>query len=263
MSASQATADYHPKTATLYSAALEDGDYHTRKDAVTTFLLSLFTPFPEKMQINRAFGKAMFQEYGRQEFSAILDIGAGPMPKVHEWAPDAQVLYLDHNPAIVEHARRKFRVGDKALYETGGVGDVRRLFESGLGERAFGTKRKLAIGSNAVLMFVPDEQIKDAFHFLYDWAAPGSVVTVTMTGITAPETHFRAGMIRRFFRWLDAPMYIRNISGFTSLLAPWTMEKGPMPAWRWLDWPPSKSTAGIGFDLYAMRLVKKPVSRSR
>lgn len=261
MTTSQSTVNYHPKTATLYSAALEDGDYHTKKDAFTTFLLSLFTPFPEKMQINRAFGKVMFQEYGQQDFPAILDIGAGPMPKAHEWAPNARVLYLDHNPAIVEHGRKKFRRGDKAVYEAGGVGDIRRLFEQGLGDRAFGDERKLAIGSNAVLMFVSDEQIRDAFQYLYDWAAPGSVLTVTMTGITAPETHFRAGMIRRFFRWIDAPMYIRNIGSFANLLAPWTMVTGPMPAWQWLGWPPSKSTAGIGFDLYAMRLTKKQRSR--
>lgn len=257
MSGFDTQVNYYPKTATLYSAALEDGDFHSRKDAFTARVLGLFTPFPEKMQINRAFGKAMFLEYGKEGFDHILDVGAGPMPKAHELAPGAQCLYLDHNPEIVAHARRKFRERDKAIYETGSVGDIPRLFEGGLGDKAFGEERKLAIGSNAVLMFVSDEQIRDAFSYLYDWVAPGSVLTVSMTGITASESHFRAKMIRRFFRWIDAPMYIRNIDTFASLLAPWVMVREPIPAWQWLGWPPSKNTAGIGFDLYAMRLVKK------
>ncbi len=257
MNTSQQIKNYYPKTATLYSAALEDGDYHTKKDAFTSFLLGIFTPFPEKMQINRAFGKAMYQEFAKLNCPSIFDIGAGPMPKGHEWAPASRILYIDHNPAIVEHARKKFRASDKVAYEAGGVGDIKRLFESGLGDRAFGGERKLAIGSNAVLMFVSDEQIREAFTYLYEWAAPGSIVTITTTAITASETHFRANMIRRFFRWLDAPMYIRNVDNFVSLLAPWTIVKGPMPAWQWLGWPPSKNTAGIGFDLYGMQLVKK------
>jgi O-methyltransferase involved in polyketide biosynthesis len=249
--------NYYPKTATLYSAALEDGDFHTDKDSFATYLLSLFTPFPEKMKINRAFGKAMFEEYGREKFANILDIGAGPMPRAHEWAPGARILYVDHNPAIVEHARKKLRPEDNSLYETSSVHDLKGLFMKGLGERAFGNDRKLAIGSNAVLMFVSDEDIREAFTYLYNWVDRGSVLTISMTGITASESHFRAKMIGRFFRWLDAPMHIRNINSFASLLAPWTMVKGPMPAWQWLGWPPSKSTAGIGFDLYGMRLIKK------
>lgn len=257
MSGSDANANYHPKTATLYSAALDDGDYHTKADSFTAFLLGLFTPFPEKMQINRAFGKMIQQEYGKEGFANLFDIGAGPMPKAHELAPGARCLYVDHNPAIVAHAREKFRAGDKAVYETGAVGDVRRLFEGGLGERAFGGERKLAISSNAVLMFVPEEDIRDTFTYLYNWCEPGSAVTIAMIGITAPENHFRAKMIRRFFKFLDAPMYLRNIDTFASMLAPWTMVKGPMPVWQWMGWPPSKNTAGIGFDLYGMRLIKK------
>lgn len=258
-----AVVNYYPKTATLYSASLDDGDYHTKKDAFTTFLLARLTPFAEKMRINRDFGRAMYTEYGEQGRTAIFDMGAGPMPRVHEWAPQARVLYIDHNPAIVEHARKKLRARDHAIYETGGIGDIRRLFDGGLGERAFGSERKLAIGSNAVLMFVPDDQIRDAFTYLYDWAAPGSVVTISMIAITAPETHFRVRMIRRLLDWMEVPMYLRNTDSLAALFAPWSMEKRPIPAWKWLGWPPSKNTAGIGFDLYALRLVKKKSSAKR
>ena len=255
--ANEEMTNYYPKTATLYSAALADGDYHTNKDAFTTFLLGLFTPFPEKMQINRAFGEATFHEYRKENFKNILDIGAGPMPRGHEWVPEAKFLCLDHNPAIVAHARRKLNAKDAVIYEAAAVGDIARLFENGLGRRVFGERPKVAICSNAVLMFVDADEIREGFTYLYEWAAPGSVLTVTMIGITAPETHFRAKMIGRFLRLIDVPMYLRHIDTFKSLLAPWTMVKGPMPTWQWLGWPPSKNMAGIGFDLYAMRLVKK------
>lgn len=249
--------NYHPKTATLYSAVLEDGDYHSKKDRFTSFFLSLLTPFPEKMQINRAFGQSMYQQYAREKFTNYLDLGAGPMPRGHEWAPGGNFLYIDHNPAIAEHARKKLRPADRAIYEAAGVGDVPRLFESGVAERAFGGGRKIAICSNAVLMFVSDEHIRNTFSYLYQWAAPGSAVMITMTGVTSKESAFGARLIRGFFSWIDAPMYVRNIGSFASLFAPWTIVRGPIPTWQWLNWPPSRQTAGVGFDIYAMRLEKK------
>jgi len=248
--------DVHPKTATLYSAALDDGDYHTRTDKFTSLLLGVFTPFPEKMQLNRAFGKSMYQQYARDGFANVFDIGAGPMPKGHEWAPHRRFLYIDHNAAIVEHARKKLRQEDAAVYERGGVGDIPALFEQGLGERAFNGDRKLAIASNAVLMFAPDEEIRAAFTYLYNWCAPGSVATITIIGVTSRENAFRARMIGNVLRLISAPMHVRNIRSFESLFAPWSLVRGPIPTWEWMARPPATRTAGIGFDLYALQLMK-------
>jgi hypothetical protein len=246
----------YPKTATLYSAALDDGDYHSKTDALTAALLGLFTPFPEKMKINRAFGKAMYQQYDQDGYAGIFDIGAGPMPKGHEWAPGRRYLYIDHNADIVQHARKKLRSGDAAVYEQGGVGDVPALFEAGLGQRAFGGERKIAIASNAVLMFATNEEIRSAFSYLHKWCAPGSTAMITIIGVTGSETDFRTKMVGRMLRWLGAPMYVRNVNTLASLFAPWTIVRGPMPTWQWMRWPPSARTAGVGFDIYALQLMK-------
>src|SRR5262249_41545138 len=155
----------YPKTATLYSAALDDGDYHSKTDAFTAALLGLFTPFPEKMKINRAFGKLMYQQFAQDGYAGVFDIGAGPMPKGHEWGPGRRYLYIDHNADIVQHARKKLRSADAAVYEKAGVGDIPALFERGLGEQAFGSERRIAIASNAVLMFAPDQEIRAAFEY--------------------------------------------------------------------------------------------------
>jgi hypothetical protein len=236
---------------------LEDGDYHSSVDLFTSRLLSRFTPFNEKMQVNRKFGRAMYQEYGRQEFANIFDIGAGPMPKAHEWAPGRRYLYIDHDPSIVAHARKKLCKRDTVIYETGSVGDIPRLFDTGLAARAFPGERKIAVACNAVLMFASDAAIRAGFTYLYEWAAPGSVVSITMIGITSPAAALRARTIGLVCRWIGAPMFLRNIDTFAALLEPWSIVKGPMPAWQWLGLPPSARTAGIGFDLYAMSFVKR------
>jgi hypothetical protein len=248
---------FYPKTATLYSAALEDGDFHSHGDTLTSYFLGLFTPFNEKMQVNRIFGRQMYQEYGRQGYTNMLDIGAGPMPRAHEWAPGGRYLYIDHNPDIVAHARRKLGKFDKAIYETGSVGDIPKLFEAGLGTRAFGDNRKIAVGSNAVLMFASDEEIRAAFTYLYDWAARGSTVTISIIGVTAPASRPRVKMIGRVVRWIGAPMYLRHVDTFADLFKPWKMIKGPTTSNEWLGLPPSTKTAGIGFDMYALQLIKE------
>lgn len=249
--------DYHSRTATLYSAALDDGDYHQKEHSLAAFLLGRVTPFPEKMRINRAFGKAMYKGFKADGFENVLDIGAGPMPRGHEWAPGMRILYTDHNPHIVHHAKKKLRIDDNAIYETAAVGNIPKLFSDGLGDRVFNGQRKLAIASNAVLMFAKDTEIKSAFSFLHSWVDTGSIAEITLTAVTSSEQHFRAKMIQRFFKFIDAPMYLRNIDRLAELFHPWVIEKGPMPCWEWLSWSPSKNTAGIGFDIYGLRLIKK------
>ncbi|ABC29304.1 conserved hypothetical protein [Hahella chejuensis KCTC 2396] len=248
---------YYSNTATLYSAALDEGDYHDWKDSIITGLMGFITPFPEKMRINRAFVRQMYEGYQQEGFNNILDIGAGPIPRGHEWATEANIMYVDHNPDIVEHARRKLPVGASARYETSSVGALPGLLEKGLVDGFFDDSRKVAFGSNAVLMFVDDAEIKSTFQYLYDWCAPGSVLKISTTGITGSESDLRAKFIRTFFKKVNAPMHIRNVDKFCELLAPWKVTRRPMPLWEWVNWPPSKMTAGIGFDIYGIELRKE------
>ena len=82
------------------------------------------------------------------------------------------------------------------------------------------------------------------------------VMKISTTGITSSEGDLRARLIREFFKRLNAPMYVRNINKFCDLLSPWKVTKAPMPLWQWVNWPPSKTTAGIGFDIYGIELRK-------
>jgi S-adenosyl methyltransferase len=247
---------YHSNTATLYSAALDDGDFHSKSDSFKTWLMGLITPFPEKMRINRAFVKEMYSYYNSQGFENILDIGAGPMPRGHEWAPNVNIIYVDHNPEITAHARQKLPPHSSTIFETSSVKDLPKRIKDGLFEKRFNSSRKVAIGSTAVLMFVDDDVIRETFAFLYNQLESGSRIRITTTAITASENKFQAKMIRRFFKFVNAPMHIRNIDNFVKLFGPWKLSVSPMPCWKWLNWPPSKNTAGVGFDIYAMEFIK-------
>ncbi len=247
---------YHSNTATLYSAALDDGDYHSKGDAFKTWLMGLITPFPEKMQVNRAFVKNMYSFYADNDFENILDIGAGPMPRGHEWATKSNIIYVDHNPGITEHARQKLPKNSTTIFETSSVKDLPEKIKNGLFEKRFSESRKIAIGSTAVLMFVDDDVIRDTFKFLYDQVESGSRLRITTTAITASENKLQAKVIKRFFKIVNAPMHIRNIDNFVKLFGPWKLNVAPMPTWQWVNWPPSKNTAGVGFDIYAMEFIK-------
>ncbi len=63
-------------------------------------------------------------------------------------------------------------------------------------------------------------------------------------------------MIRRFFKFVNAPMHIRHIDNFVELFGPWQLSIKPVPLWQWLNWPESKNTAGVGFDIYGMEFIK-------
>ena len=179
---------------------------------------------------NRAFlGRAveyLVEDVGVDQF---IDIGAG-LPgarNTHEIAqdlrPHSRVVYVDHDPAVVAHARSLTvsRPQGAAVYLLGDLRDPAGILEQPELAGTLDLGRPVGLILNAVLHFVTDpEKPQEAVARLLAALAPGSYLEVThITADHAPEesaalvaAYRRAGMglqarsreeVARFFDGLD------------------------------------------------------------
>jgi O-methyltransferase involved in polyketide biosynthesis len=222
---------------------------------------SVLVKFPEVADVaraNRAFLARAVRHVARQGVGQFVDFGAGlpDSPNVHEVArehvPDARVVYVDHDPVVLSHARALL-----ATDENIGVvaGDLRSpalaLADSVLG-RMMGNGEPVCVILGSVLHFLTPNQADAAVAWFRRWMAPGSYLVIsagTSTGTdpellrqlqtavraSAPVTGRTAGEIAA---WFDGLALVRP---------------GVVDVWAWrpgtLVWPVrsrARILAGVG-----------------
>ena len=159
---------------------------------------SVLAKFPEIAEVaraNRGFLARAVRHVARQGVRQFVDFGSGlpDSPNVHEVAreqvPDARVVYVDHDPVVLSHAR--------ALLADGGnvsvvAGDLRRpalaLADPALGQ-VMGNGEPVCVILGCVLDFLAPGEADAAVAWFRRWMAPGSYLVIsagTSTG-TDPE----------------------------------------------------------------------------
>jgi O-methyltransferase involved in polyketide biosynthesis len=100
-----------PNTARVYSRLLGGKDHFPADRAEADALLEIYPPLAEMVQENRAFLAEAVTWAAGQGISQFLDLGTGlpATPAVHQTAravlPAARVVYVDHDPMVLSHAR--------------------------------------------------------------------------------------------------------------------------------------------------------------
>ncbi|MBF5002411.1 SAM-dependent methyltransferase [Nocardia sp. BSTN01] len=84
------------------------------------------------VQASRAFHRDAIEALARSGVQQYLDIGAGFNPSVHLVAqrevPDAQVIYVDHDPVVLCHGRA-MSVGEGVSWFYGDLSDLESIIE--------------------------------------------------------------------------------------------------------------------------------------
>ncbi|WP_431038614.1 SAM-dependent methyltransferase [Streptomyces sp. P6-2-1] len=198
---------------------------------------------PKIMQANRAFMRRAVRYAVSEGVTQFLDIGSGipTFGSVHEvaraLAPEARVVYVDHDPVAVAHSEAVLD-GDPLASVI--AADLRKPAEI-LGAPAFGElidlERPVALLLVAVLHFIEDSENPAApVAELLDALAPGSMLILTHAAYEhIPTSRQEASGAVDVYRDIRNPLIMRTaeeIGRFfagTELVDPGLV---PMAEWR-------------------------------
>ncbi|AOT62330.1 MULTISPECIES: SAM-dependent methyltransferase [Streptomyces] len=218
---------------------------------------------PKIMQANRAFMRRAVRHAVGEGVTQFLDIGSGipTFGNVHEVArqaaPDARVVYVDHDPVAVAHSKAVLDGDDRADIAAADLRKPHDILNSPEVGRLLDLDRPVALLLVAVLHFLEDaDRPYDAVATLRDALAPGSLLILThasFDGIPVPQE--QAGGTVGVYRDIRNPLVMRSrdeVARFFDGLA--MVEPGlvSMPHWR-PDTPPEQEDpyafsgfAGVG-----------------
>lgn len=186
-----------PHTARMYDYFLGGKDHFAADREAAGRVLEAFPNVRDAARANRACMARMTRFLARQGVRQFLDIGTGlpTSPNVHEVAqsvaPDARVLYVDHDPVVLTHARALLTStpeGRTACLQADLRDPVGILTAPEL-HAVLDLAQPVALSLIAVLHFLPDTD--DPYTIvarLMDALAPGSYLALThVTGDFAPR----------------------------------------------------------------------------
>ena len=208
--------------ARMYAHWLGGKDSFEADRAAADSVLVRFPEVAEVARANRAFLARAVRHVARQGVRQFIDFGAGlpASPNVHEIArehvPDARVVYLDHDPVVLSHARALLAIDENIGVVAGDLREPAVSMADPVLARLITRTEPVCVILGCVLHFLAAEEADAAVAWLRQWMASGSYLVIsagTSTGTdpellqqlqsafgdTAPVTGRTAGEITAWF----------------------------------------------------------------
>lgn len=205
-----------PTVAGLYDAYL-GGTHHTSVERHLADQLRESMPeIEETAWVNRAFHQRSVRWMASQGIRQFIDLGSGlPTQQnthevVREIVPDARVVYVDHNEAVVGLGREIVTDDPNTAFVLMDAKDPDGVFGSEAVRTLFDTQQPIGLLATALLHFISDDDNPWALVARYrDLLAPGSYISISHA--TAEKVSPKAvKKIMEIYRNSDTNGYMRN-----------------------------------------------------
>jgi hypothetical protein len=253
-----------PSAARVYDYLLGGKDNYPADRAVAESMIAQLPNVRLAVQWNRAFLRRVVRYLvGEAGIRQIVDIGAG-LPTVgntHEIAleanPETKVVYVDHDPVVLVHARNMLQgIGNAAIIE-------QDLLDPG------------AILSDPVVVDMIDFTQPVAFlylsilHFVSDDADPAGIIATLLDPFPSgsyvaishatPDTVPEVSDVERVFDEATEQAHVRTRSGIKTLVGGMEIIE-PGLAWppEWRPDPGDEIPANVAESYYCVVVAKKP-----
>jgi O-methyltransferase involved in polyketide biosynthesis len=184
-----------PNIARMYGYWLQEKDHYAADRAAADAITEQFPEVAAIARANRAFLGRAVRFAARQGITQFLDLGSGlpASPNVHETAqsaqPSARVVYVDHDPIVLTHARALLAADDNVSVVAGDIRDPGGSLRSKTSNQGIDTDVPVCVLLVSVLHFLTPDEADSAVAAYRAWMPPGSYLVIsagTSTG-TDPE----------------------------------------------------------------------------
>lgn len=216
-------------------------------------ILNMSPSYATWARLNRWFLQMVAEQWALSDHHAILDLGSG-MPTqghFHIAAPQAKVLYTDHDPVTVAYAREVLGENPSVSYIHADVREPAEILRAA--DQVFQGERRIAIGFIGLSYFLDDASVAHIAQALHDWAAPGSLMALSY-GYVQPTQQAQEKLEN--FKRNSAQIFIRDAAQISALLAPWHIrESQPLATWLGMEHLMEESDReGIDSEMYGVLL---------
>lgn len=175
----------------------------------------------------------------RRGYDVIIDFASG-LPTndhIHYKVPKGTtVIYSDFDPVVVEYARDilKDDASSNVYFFQGDARQPEELLSRPEVEQILAGRRKVGFVYWGVSVFLSDEAISHAIHYLYDWAAPGSCLAFNAQGANANTEDPAVKQSIQIYKQMGQNTFPRSLEEYYELLKPWQPEApGFIPLLEW------------------------------
>jgi hypothetical protein len=195
---------------------------------------------PQFLMLIRWFLGEATRRLCKQGFDKFLDFASGlpTMDHIHQVSPEGtKVIYSDKDPIAVAYAQEIIGSDPHIRFLQCDAERPEELLNSGVVEELFGNERKVAIGMNGILYFMPDKAVSHSLSLLYDWADHGS--KLFLCDCDTREYSEDARRTIEIYERSGQPLYLRPLERTLELIKPWEIdEPGVKLLEEWVDMEP-------------------------
>lgn len=227
-----------PNAGRIYDYLL--GGYHNfevdRKAAEE--LKELMPMMPISFRLIRWFLSYAVSSLLSEGFTHFLDFASGlpTVDHIHVNAPEGtKIIYSDLDPVTVTYGKEITKGFPEVQYVKCDAGSPETLLDSSEVTELFHDTRKIAIGYNGILWFLPDERLSHAMNVLYEWAEKGSVLYLTTddTAQSSQESEAATEFTDRYKK-MSQELFVKSREKTAELCKPWVLRS---PGFRTIeDW---------------------------
>jgi hypothetical protein len=179
------------------------------------------------------------QYFFKRGIRALIDFGAG-LPTcdnthivAHELDPETKVVYSDIDPITVAYAQDLLRGEANVIYLQADATTPQLVLDSPLTRELLGDERRVGLIYLSLGHMMSDEQVRSSWQALYDWAAPGSYLAVSIASENWPNEPDLAAVVDSYRR-SNLIGHFRTPAQLQDLVQPWKMtEEGIQPNTVW------------------------------
>lgn len=207
----------------------------------------------------RALVKRFVEFYYARGIRAIVDFGSS-LPTcdnthliAHALDPQIKVVYSDIDPITIAYGQDLLRGNPNAIYLSCDAAEPRGVLESPETRALLGAERRVGIIFLGLAPMLSDEQVRSAWQTLYEWAAPGSYL-----GVSIQSEHWSSEpdllAVRNSYGRSNILAYPRTLAQIRELIPPWHLtEEGIQPNANWGAPPPAEPPRIVGYSMMLSR----------
>jgi hypothetical protein len=256
-----------PSAGRIYDYLL-GGHHNFEVDRQAAGVLTQLIPFASKfVRLQRWCLQDLAHELTAvRGYDTIIDFASGlpTQDHLHVVVPDGtKVIYSDYDPVVVEYAREILGNTPNVYFFEADARHPEELLNRAEVKEILGDKRNVAMVYWGVALFLPDDEIRRAARYLYDWADAGSCWAFNAQGAGANPSNPTAMQAFEVYRRMGTPAYARSKVEYEALVKPWRADgKGFVSLLEWHGFDQSELTdqdrevvgpAGAGYGAFLVK----------